>query len=123
MDWRALERAATVTTVSRYMKHLMWPHGVNPMVIPNGIPIESLEPVDARAASLIRGSAHTSCLTFKIGRFSPDKRWHQSLDAIAELRAGGLPARLLMRGGMEHFGQAVLGHAGVLGLDVVDWTE
>ncbi len=24
------------------MKHLMWPHGVNPMVIPNGIPVESL---------------------------------------------------------------------------------
>ncbi len=47
MDWRALERAATVTTVSRYMKHLMWPHGVNPMVIPNGIPVEALQPVDA----------------------------------------------------------------------------
>jgi glycosyltransferase involved in cell wall biosynthesis len=123
IDWRALERAATVTTVSRYMKHLMWPHGVNPMVIPNGIPVESLDPVDAGAASLIRRSAHTTCLTFKIGRYSPDKRWHQSLDAIAELRAGGLPARLLMRGGMEHFGQTVLGHARLLGLDVVDWAE
>ncbi|HWF58563.1 MAG TPA: glycosyltransferase [Candidatus Dormibacteraeota bacterium] len=123
IDWRALERAATVTTVSRYMKHLMWPHGVNPMVIPNGIPTESLQPVDAGDARLIRRAGHTPCLAFKIGRFSPDKRWHQSLDAVAELRARGMPARLLMRGGMEHFGHGVLGHARQLGLAVVDWNE
>jgi glycosyltransferase involved in cell wall biosynthesis len=123
IDWRALERAATVTTVSRYMKHLMWPHGVNPMVIPNGIPMEALQPVDRNAARLIHSAAHTPCLAFKIGRFSPDKRWHQSLDAVAELRARGLPARLLMRGGMEHFGHGVLGHARQLGLQVVDWSE
>ncbi|MGH7721348.1 MAG: glycosyltransferase [Candidatus Dormibacteria bacterium] len=123
MDWRSLERAATVTTVSRYMKHLMWPHGVNPMVIPNGIPPESLQPVDAGDARLISRAARTPCLAFKIGRFSPDKRWHQSLDAIAELRARGLPARLLMRGGIEHFGHGVLGHARQLGLEVVDWTD
>jgi len=123
MDWRALERAATVTTVSRYMKHLMLPHGVNAMVIPNGIPVEALEPVDPQAARLIGRAAHSSCLAFKIGRFSPDKRWHQSLDAVAELRAQGLPARLLMRGGIEHFGHGVLGHARQLGLEVVDWNE
>ncbi len=123
MDWRALDRAATVTTVSRYMKHLMWPHGVNPMVIPNGIPVESLQPVDPAGVALIAEAAGTPCLTFKIGRFSPDKRWHQSLDAIAELRAHGLPARLLMRGGIEHFGHGVLGHARQLGLPVTDWNE
>ena len=122
MDWRALERAATVTTVSRYMKHLMWPHGVNPVVIPNGIPVEALEPVDAAAAAEITAAAGSDCLTFKIGRFSPDKRWHQSLDAIAELRAGGLDARLLMRGGIESFGHGVLGHARQLGLEIADWN-
>jgi glycosyltransferase involved in cell wall biosynthesis len=123
MDWRSLERAATVTTVSRYMKHLMWPHGVNPMVIPNGIPVEALQPVDEQAVRVIAEAGRTACLAFKIGRFSPDKRWHQSLDAIAELRAGGLPARLLMRGGIEHFGHGVLGHARQLGLDIADWNE
>jgi glycosyltransferase involved in cell wall biosynthesis len=123
MNWRALDQAATVTTVSRYMKHLMWPHGVNPMVIPNGIPMETLEPVDPHAARLISRAAHSPCLAFKIGRFSPDKRWHQSLDAVAELRAHGLPARLLMRGGIEHFGHGVLGHARQLGLEVADWNE
>jgi glycosyltransferase involved in cell wall biosynthesis len=123
MDWRALERAATVTTVSRYMKHLMWPHGVNPVVIPNGIPVEALQPVDPAAAKVISDAAGSACLTFKIGRFSPDKRWHQSIDAIAELRARGLRARLLMRGGVESFGHGVLGHARQLGLDVADWNE
>lgn len=123
INWRSLERAATVTTVSRYMKHLMWPHGVNPVVIPNGIPMEALQPVDAGAAKLISDAANTPCLTFKIGRFSPDKRWHQSLDAIAELRAQGLPARLLMRGGIESFGDSVIGHAHQLGLDIADWNE
>jgi glycosyltransferase involved in cell wall biosynthesis len=123
MDWRSLEHAATVTTVSRYMKHLMWPHGVNPMVIPNGIPVEALQAVDAQAVKGIAAAAHTPCLAFKIGRFSPDKRWHQSLDAIATLRAQGMAARLLMRGGIEHFGHGVLGHARQLGLEVTDWNE
>jgi glycosyltransferase involved in cell wall biosynthesis len=123
IEWRALERASTVTTVSRYMKHLMWPHGVNPMVIPNGIPTEALQPVDAGAVETIQAAAGTPCLAFKIGRFSPDKRWHQSLDAIALLRDGGMPARLLMRGGIEQFGQLVVGHARQLALEVVDWSE
>jgi glycosyltransferase involved in cell wall biosynthesis len=123
MDWRALDRAATVTTVSRYMKHLMWPHGVNPMVIPNGIPVESLQPVDTAAVDAIAAAAGTPCLAFKIGRFSPDKRWHQSVDAIAELRRHGMPARLLMRGGIEEFGHGVLGHARHLGLQIADWNE
>ena len=123
IEWRALERAATVTTVSRYMKHLMWPHGVNPVVIPNGIPVEALQPVDPADARLISDASGSPCLAFKIGRFSPDKRWHQSLDAVAELRAQGLAARLLMRGGIESFGHGVLGHARQIGLDIAEWNE
>ena len=123
IDWSGLEHVATVTTVSRYMKHLMRPHGVNPMVVHNGIPAEALAKVDVAAVRAIRVAAGTPCLAFKIGRFSPDKRWHQSLDAIAELRAGGLPARLLMRGGIEHFGHGVLAHARHLGLSTVEWNE
>ncbi|MHB8717514.1 MAG: glycosyltransferase [Candidatus Dormibacteria bacterium] len=123
IDWHGLNQVATLTTVSRYMKHLMWPHGVNPVVVYNGIPQSALARVDAAAVRAIRGAARTPCLAFKIGRFSPDKRWHQALDAIAELRASGLPARLLMRGGMEQFGHGVIAHAHHLGLAVSDWTE
>ncbi len=37
IDWPRLARAATITTVSRYMRQRMWPLGVDPIVIPNGL--------------------------------------------------------------------------------------
>ncbi|MFN2582305.1 MAG: glycosyltransferase family 4 protein [Candidatus Dormibacteria bacterium] len=123
IDWGALDYVTAVTTVSRYMKHLMWPYGVNPVVIPNGIPESALAPLDGRAVRSIRAAAGTDCLAFKIGRFSPDKRWHQAVAAIAELRSEGVPARLLMRGGIEPFGAEVLAFARRSGLTVVDWYE
>ncbi|HEX6538304.1 MAG TPA: glycosyltransferase [Candidatus Dormibacteraeota bacterium] len=123
IDWPALDYVAAITTVSRYMKHLMWPFGVNPLVIPNGIPTGSLTPPDAVAVRAIRAGAGTNCLAFKIGRFSPDKRWQQAVAAIAELRTEGVPARLLMRGGIEPYGAEVLATAARAGLQVADWHE
>ncbi len=38
INWGRLSYTTTITTVSRYMKHIMWEYGVNPLVIPNGIP-------------------------------------------------------------------------------------
>lgn len=123
IDWGALNYVATITTVSRYMKHLMWPYGVNPIVVPNGIPSASLSAPDVQAVRAIRAAAGTPCLAFKIGRFSADKRWHQAVAAVAALRSEGLPARLLMRGGIEPFGADVLAFAARSGLQVVDWYE
>jgi glycosyltransferase involved in cell wall biosynthesis len=123
IDWGRLAFVSTLTTVSRYMKHEMRQVGVDPLVIYNGIPESALSAVDAAAVRTIRSAAGTPCLGFKIGRFSPDKRWHQAVSGIAELRAGGLPARLLMRGGIEPFGGEVLSHARSLGLDVAAWQR
>jgi glycosyltransferase involved in cell wall biosynthesis len=123
IDWRRLSYVAAVTTVSRYMRQLMLRWGVRPLVIPNGIPEAALAPVDPSAVRLLTEGAGTPCLTFKIGRFSPDKRWHQAISAIAGLRARGIPARLLLRGGIEPFGGEVLAHARHLGLGVADWFE
>ncbi|HEY8674330.1 MAG TPA: glycosyltransferase family 4 protein [Candidatus Dormibacteraeota bacterium] len=123
IDWALLDFVATVTTVSKYMKHLMRPYGVNPVVIPNGIPETALAPVDASAPRAIRAAAGTPCLAFKIGRFSADKRWNQAVAAIAELRAEGMPARMLIRGGMEPYGASVLAFARECGLAVTDWYE
>ncbi|HEV3124479.1 MAG TPA: glycosyltransferase family 4 protein [Candidatus Dormibacteraeota bacterium] len=123
IDWAALQRVATVTTVSRYMKLLMRQWGVNPLVIPNGIPSESLRPVNKGAVRTIRDASQTPCLAFKIGRFSEDKRWHQAVASIADLRRHGVAARLLLRGGIEPYGGQVLEHARSLGLDVSDWAE
>ena len=123
IDWGALDFVASITTVSRYMKHMMWPYGVNPVVIPNGIPESALAPLDRHAVRAIRAAAGTPCFAFKIGRFSPDKRWHQAIAAVAALRSENLPARLLMRGGIEPFGADVLAFARRNGLAVVDWYE
>jgi glycosyltransferase involved in cell wall biosynthesis len=105
------------------MRQLMLGWGVNALVVPNGIPESALAAVDATAARRIAGAADTPCLAFKIGRFHPDKRWHQAIAGIAALRAWGIPARLLMRGGIEPFGHDVLDHARHLGLAVADWFE
>jgi glycosyltransferase involved in cell wall biosynthesis len=123
IDWPILDFVAAITTVSKYMKHLMWPFDVNPVVIPNGIPEGALVPVDMSAAKAIRAAAGTPCLAFKIGRFSPDKRWTQAIAAIAEVRSEGLPARMLIRGGMEPYGGTVLSFAAECGLAVTDWHE
>ncbi|MFN2569106.1 MAG: glycosyltransferase family 4 protein [Candidatus Dormibacteria bacterium] len=123
IDWAALGRAAAITTVSRYMKQLMRAHGVNPIVIPNGIAVSALQPVDGGAVEEIRQASGTPCLAFKIGRFSRDKCWHQAVSAIARLRADGVPARLLMRGDRGPFGAEVVRHATTLGLEVAEWER
>jgi glycosyltransferase involved in cell wall biosynthesis len=122
IDWQSLEYVATLTTVSRYMKHLMRRWDVDPLVIPNGIPEEALAGVDDSAVTLVREAALTPCLSFKIGRYTPDKRWHQAVSAIAELRRSGIPARLVMRGGIEPFGGEVREHARGLGMHIDEWT-
>ena len=48
VPWRELSQAATITTVSRFMKHAMWDFGVDPWVIPNGIATQWLEPWEMR---------------------------------------------------------------------------
>ena len=54
IDWPRLRDAVQTTTVSRYMKHQMWPYGVDPLVIPNGIPASLLDPVDPHHVSTVR---------------------------------------------------------------------
>ena len=44
IDWPRLAAAAVITTVSRYMKHRMGALGVDPLVIPNGLPGEAFRP-------------------------------------------------------------------------------
>jgi glycosyltransferase involved in cell wall biosynthesis len=123
VEWGRLAFVSTLTTVSRYMKHLMWQHHVDPMVVSNGIPESALAPVDETAVRSIREAAGTPCLAFKIGRFSADKRWLQAVDGVARAREQGLPARLLMRGGIEPYGGEVLARARRLGLDVAAWQK
>ncbi|HEV7446760.1 MAG TPA: hypothetical protein VGO18_29600, partial [Steroidobacteraceae bacterium] len=75
IDWNSLTLSATLTTVSRYMKFKMWDSGQNPIVIPNGIPRESIADADEVAVAELRAAADADHFCFKVGRFDPDKRW------------------------------------------------
>jgi glycosyltransferase involved in cell wall biosynthesis len=120
INWSALALAATITTVSRYMKFKVWERGHNPVVIPNGIPRASIHDADPEAVADLKAAASADHFCFKIGRFDPDKRWLMAMSATAYLKRHGRRVRLVMRGGREAHGGEVILHAQHQGLDVID---
>lgn len=126
IDWGRLNFVTTLCTVSKYMKHKMWELGVNPLVIPNGIPTRYLQPVDEKQVARLREIAQQGdprrMFLFKIGRFDPDKRWMMAIEAAARLKHSGHPITLFVRGGIEPHGADVLRHAYHIGLVIRDVT-
>ncbi len=124
VNWSRLNFVTTLCTVSKYMKHKMWDLGVNPLVIPNGIPSRHLKPVDERQALRLREIARQGdprrMFLFKIGRFDPDKRWMMAIEAAARLKESGHPVTLIVRGGIEPHGRDVLQRAYERGLVIHD---
>jgi glycosyltransferase involved in cell wall biosynthesis len=124
IDWERLNFVTTLCTVSKYMKHKMWALGVNPLVIPNGIPARHLNPVDPAAVQRLRNVARRGdpnrFFLFKIGRFDPDKRWIMAIEAVARLKDSGHPVTLFVRGGIEPHGADVFRHAYSRGLHIQD---
>jgi glycosyltransferase involved in cell wall biosynthesis len=124
INWGRLNYAATVTTVSRYMKHRLWQYNVNPLVIPNGIPARYLELPDANLTQelreVMRRGDPDRLFLFKIGRFDPDKRWIMAIEAVARLKYSGHPVAMAIRGGIEPHGGEALSRARNLGLHVKD---
>src|ERR1700680_1508650 len=124
INWGRLNYVTTICTVSKYMKHRMWSYGVNPLVIPNGIPKRHLTPVDPEDVKRLREIARQGdprrLFLFKIGRFDPDKRWLMAIEAVARLKHSGHPVTLFVRGGIEPHGADVLRHAYHIGLQIKD---
>lgn len=120
INWARLNFATTITTVSRYMKHVMWNYRVDPLVIPNGIPTRWLDAPPDESAGCVRQHLGEGPLLVKVARFDPDKRWKLALETVAQLKADDRPARLVARGGVEAHGGEVLDHARTLGLKVRD---
>lgn len=116
IDWQQLRRAATITTVSRYMKHLMWREGVDARVVPNGIPSTWLAPVRRQLSASLGYAFRDRTVLVKVARWDPDKRWIMAVDAVARLKALGRRPLFLVRGGMEFHGEEVLRHAVEMGL-------
>jgi glycosyltransferase involved in cell wall biosynthesis len=124
INWGRLGYASTITTVSRYMKHRLWGYGVNPLVVPNGIPARYLEPIEREPIETLRAVMRRGdpdrLFLFKIGRFDPDKRWRMAVESVARLKYSGHPVSLIMRGGIEPHGAEVINLARHLGLNVRD---
>jgi glycosyltransferase involved in cell wall biosynthesis len=120
IDWRRLDFCSQVTTVSRYMKHVMWDRAINPLVIPNGIPGDRINRADPEMVAQLRAAFPGRELVFKIGRFSPDKRWNMAMDALVEEKRAGHQIATVIRGGVEPHGAEVLARAYSRGLQIVD---
>ncbi|HVC39637.1 MAG TPA: glycosyltransferase family 4 protein [Candidatus Dormibacteraeota bacterium] len=123
IDWVGLERAAGITTISRHMRLLVGGFGVDPIVIPNGIPEEYLLPVNPNSVRELRQAAGDRQVLLKVGRFHRDKRWVQAVRALGELRAARVPVRMLARGGNEQYREEVMGAAQKSGLRVAQWDK
>jgi len=119
-DWDRLKLAATITTVSRYMKFMLWNWGTEALVIPNGIPGRMLKDPDPKLVKGLNSLFPDHSLLVKVGRYSPDKGWIMAVEALAELKKQGKKFRLLMRGGMEPHRGEVMQRAQELGLN---WAE
>lgn len=120
IDWRRLDFCSQITTVSRYMKHVMWDKAINPLVIPNGIPTDRIKSADPDAVARLQAAFPGREIIFKIGRFSPDKRWNMAVDAVGEEKRRGVDVAMVIRGGIEPHGMEVLANAQAQGLSIVD---
>jgi glycosyltransferase involved in cell wall biosynthesis len=118
VDWPRLREAAVIATVSRYMRHCMQGHGVDAVVIPNGLSSEVFVPIEEgsleRFGALVRGRT----VLAKVARWDPDKRWLAAVDITAELALRGERPLLIARGGAEAHEAQVVAHARALGLRV-----
>jgi glycosyltransferase involved in cell wall biosynthesis len=123
INFAALQQAATVMTVSRYMKHQMAPYGLDPLVTYNGIMPSALVDVPVARRRKLRTAFGSDIALFKIGRFSPDKRWFMAVEAAAMLKQSGTRTRLLIRGDKLPYGYDVLAHAQLCGLAVEQLGE
>ncbi|HIE26147.1 TPA: glycosyltransferase [Candidatus Poribacteria bacterium] len=116
INWGRLDFVCQLTAVSKYMKHEMWKLGVNPIVIPNGIPGRLLDAPNEEYATRLRDAFKEWTLLFKIGRWDPDKRWNMAIEALAHLKRMGVNPLLLARGGAEPYEGEVIALAENLGL-------
>ncbi|TMC74534.1 MAG: glycosyltransferase family 4 protein [Chloroflexi bacterium] len=118
IDFDVLRRAASITTVSRFMRAEMSAAGVDAAVLPNGIAERWLKPLPPTEARPLREAFGDRPTFVKVARFDPDKRWLWAIDAIAFMRNSGARPRLLMRGSRQAYGDIVGARIRAQGLSV-----
>ena len=122
IDWGRLAEAAIITTVSRYMKHLIHDLGVNALVIPNGLSADDLLAPQPKAVDAFRHRVQGRTVLSKVARWDPDKCWLLAIDTVTVMKRLGWRPLLIARGGVEPHGNEVLATAAARGLRVVERT-
>ena len=120
IDFARLARAVHITCVSRYMKFEIGLHGAEALVIPNGIPERIWSEVRDNDISYLRRVLAERRTLLKVGRFDPDKRWMQAIDAVANLKRDQATVQLVVRGGKEDYANDVFARAIERGLAIDD---
>jgi glycosyltransferase involved in cell wall biosynthesis len=120
IDWKRLARAAVITTVSRYMRALMRPLGVEALVVPNGLSADAFLPPQPEALEEFESRLRHRTVLCKMARWDPDKSWLTAIDITCELKRLGAQPLLVARGGLESYGDEVLKEAGNHRLRVVE---
>lgn len=120
INWGRLAQTAIVTTVSRYMKHLMQEFGVNPLVIPNGLSADTLVPPARAEVAAFRTRVRDRTVVSKVARWDPDKRWMLAIDIVGAMKQQGWRPLFIVRGGIESHGAEVLATAAAAGLRVAE---
>ena len=123
VDFGQLASAATITTVSRYMKHWMKNVGVEALAIPNGLTSDAFDTPAKDQVAALRGRCQDRTLLFKMARFDPDKRWLLAIETVAEMKRLGLRPLLLARGGQEAHGVDVRSSIRAHGLSMAERSD
>jgi glycosyltransferase involved in cell wall biosynthesis len=118
IDWAALAPAAAITTVSKSLKDGLRRIGIPSLLIPNGIDLRLHDRADPQLLSEMKQALAGRPTYVKVGRFDADKNWFRAVDAIAELHASGINARLIMRGRHNQYAEEILSRAYGRGLSV-----
>jgi glycosyltransferase involved in cell wall biosynthesis len=118
IDWPRLAAAATLTTVSRYMRFRMQALGVDPLIIPNGLSSDAFREPTPAAVREFGDLAANRLVIAKVARWDPDKHWLLAIDTTAELKRAGARPLLVARGGVEAHGGVVRKRAFAAGLHV-----
>jgi glycosyltransferase involved in cell wall biosynthesis len=120
IDWPRLAAAATLTTVSRYMRFRMQALGVDPLIIPNGLSLEAFREPTPGAVREFEKMMADRLVIAKVARWDPDKHWLLAIDTTAELKRAGARPLLVARGGVEAHGGVVRERAAEADLRVAE---
>ncbi|MEO8632286.1 MAG: glycosyltransferase family 4 protein [Chloroflexota bacterium] len=118
VDFPLLRRAASITTISRYMRMELAKVEVEAAVLPNGIAERYLKPLPPSDVAALRKAFGDRPTFVKIARFDVDKRWLWAVDATAAMRDAGMRPRFIIRGSRSAYADVVGARIRARGLSV-----